>query len=142
CVRSPPPTSTRQSEISTAEPDTWCDSTGLRTAERRPAERRPSSSKEREWEAGKEEGKKKRAPPPRKLGSGALLQAAGDAPETGAISPLEHRELLGDLGDAAGADGTATLADGEAQALVHRDRLDQGNGHVDVVARHDHLDAL
>src|SRR5438552_2380639 len=30
--------------------------------------------------------------------------------------------LLQDLGDHAGADGTATLADGEAEAFVHGDR--------------------
>src|ERR671919_2114815 len=52
------------------------------------------------------------------------------------------RELLRDLRDDARADGAATLADGEAQAGVHRDRLDQLDLHLDVVARHDHLDAL
>src|SRR4051812_43019526 len=33
--------------------------------------------------------------------------------------------LLDDLGDDARAHGAATLTDGETQALVHRDRLDQ-----------------
>src|SRR3954453_19331452 len=33
--------------------------------------------------------------------------------------------LLDDLGDATRTDGAATLADGEAHALVHRDRLDE-----------------
>src|SRR3546814_10496257 len=33
--------------------------------------------------------------------------------------------LLQDLGDDAGTDGASAFADGEAQALVHRDRLDQ-----------------
>src|SRR3546814_4325602 len=50
--------------------------------------------------------------------------------------------LLDDLGDAAGADGTATLTDGETQALVHRDRLTQLDRHRDIVTRHHHLGAL
>src|SRR4051794_30022662 len=50
--------------------------------------------------------------------------------------------LLDDVRDDAGADGAATLADGEAQAGVHGDRLDQLDFHLDVVARHDHLRAL
>ena len=33
------------------------------------------------------------------------------------------------FGDDAGADGAAALADGEAQALVHGDRLDQLDHH-------------
>ena len=50
--------------------------------------------------------------------------------------------LLDDLGDPAGADGAATLADGEPQAVLHGDRLDQLDRHLGVVARHDHLGAL
>src|SRR3954453_21880131 len=50
--------------------------------------------------------------------------------------------LLDDLRYDAGADGAATLADGEPQTLVHGDRLDQLDGHLDVVARHHHLRAL
>src|SRR6201996_339991 len=50
--------------------------------------------------------------------------------------------LLDDLGDDAGADGAATLADGEPQTLVHRDRLDQLDRHLDVVTRHHHLRPL
>src|SRR4051794_25586501 len=50
--------------------------------------------------------------------------------------------LLDDLGDAARADGPAALADGEAQALLHGDRLDQLDLHLGVVAGHDHLGAL
>src|SRR5215212_6726283 len=55
-----------------------------------------------------------------------------------------HRmwKLLGDLRDAAGADGAAALPDGEAQALLHRDRLDERHRHLGVVTRHDHLGAL
>src|SRR5918997_6618228 len=44
-----------------------------------------------------------------------------------------------DAGDGAGADGPATLADGEALADLERDRGDQLDGHLDVVAGHDHL---
>src|SRR5215208_4175646 len=50
--------------------------------------------------------------------------------------------LLDDFGDAAGAHAAAALADGEAQAGVHGDRLDELDGHLDVVARHHHLRAL
>src|SRR5690606_23379493 len=49
---------------------------------------------------------------------------------------------LDDLRDATGADGAATLADREAEALVHGDRLDQLDGHLGVVTGHDHLGAL
>ena len=52
------------------------------------------------------------------------------------------RGLLEDLGDAAGADRAATLADGEAQALLHGDGLDQLNAHVGGVAGHDHVLAV
>src|SRR6185369_7352436 len=47
--------------------------------------------------------------------------------------------LLGDAGDGAGADGPAALADREALADLEGDRGDQLDGHVDVVAGHDHL---
>src|SRR5690554_401812 len=50
--------------------------------------------------------------------------------------------LLEYLDDLAGADGAAALADSEAEALFHRDRLDQGNRHLGGVTRHDHLGAL
>src|SRR3954453_23862189 len=50
--------------------------------------------------------------------------------------------LLENLGNATRADGAATLADGEAQALLHGDRLDELDRHLGVVARHDHLGAL
>src|SRR5689334_4683480 len=46
-----------------------------------------------------------------------------------------------DLGDDSGADGPSALADGEPQALLHRDRSDQLDGDLHVVAGHDHLDA-
>src|SRR5690606_27602016 len=50
--------------------------------------------------------------------------------------------LLDDLRHHARADGPAALADREAQALVHRDRVDQRHRHLHVVARHHHLRAL
>jgi hypothetical protein len=54
---------------------------------------------------------------------------SGTGPRTfawcAAPSRRSSSSLLDDLGDAAGADGAATLADGEAQALVHGDRLDE-----------------
>src|SRR3954447_10184503 len=52
------------------------------------------------------------------------------------------RRLLDDLGHDARADRAAALADREAQALVHGDRLDELDLHLDVVTGHDHLDAL
>src|SRR5689334_24572393 len=52
------------------------------------------------------------------------------------------RVLLNNLGDPAGADGAAALADREPEAFLHGDRLDQVDVHVGPVARHDHLGAL
>src|SRR5262249_42327243 len=53
-----------------------------------------------------------------------------------------HAALFEDLGDDAGADGAPALADRETQALVHRDRRDEVDLQLDVVARHHHLRAL
>src|SRR5207244_2744860 len=50
--------------------------------------------------------------------------------------------LAGDAGDGAGTDGAAALADGEALADLERDRGDELDAHVDVVAGHDHLGPL
>src|SRR3954452_5030063 len=50
--------------------------------------------------------------------------------------------LLEDLGDDAGADGAATLADREAHLLLETDGSDELDRHLDVVARHDHLRAF
>src|SRR5690554_689808 len=51
--------------------------------------------------------------------------------------------LSGDnLGNHAGANGTAAFADSEAQTFFHGDRSDQGNNQLDVVARHDHFHAF
>src|SRR5437588_4049798 len=52
------------------------------------------------------------------------------------------RALLDDFGDDPRADRAAALADREPQTLVHGDRLDQLDLHLDVVAGHDHLGAL
>ena len=46
------------------------------------------------------------------------------------------------VGDDAGADRAAALADGEAQLLVHRDRRDQLHRHLHVVPGHHHLRAV
>src|SRR5690349_17167899 len=50
--------------------------------------------------------------------------------------------LLEDLGDDPRAYGTAALSDGEPKALVHCDRVDELDRHLDVVSRHHHLGAL
>src|SRR5687768_4570673 len=50
--------------------------------------------------------------------------------------------LLDDLGDDPRADGSAALADGEPEALVHGDRAMQLDRHLDVVTRHHHLRPL
>src|SRR3954452_21405666 len=66
------------------------------------------------------------------------------APGAGAAEAQRGRIglLLDDLGDDARAHGTATLADGEPEALGHGDRLDELDLQLHVVAGHDHLDAL
>ena len=58
--------------------------------------------------------------------------------------PPDHAKtvLLDDLRNATGADRTATLADSEAQALFHGDRVNELALDLHVVARHDHLGAL
>src|SRR5205085_9262129 len=52
------------------------------------------------------------------------------------------RSLLVDLDDPPGADGPATLTDGEAEALLHGDGLDELDVDRRVVPRHDHLGAI
>src|SRR5712691_640805 len=47
--------------------------------------------------------------------------------------------LLHHLTNRAGADGAAAFANGEAQAFLHRDRRDQLDVHLHVVAGHHHL---
>src|SRR5690606_1746702 len=53
--------------------------------------------------------------------------------------PVPVSFLLHHLGDDAGADRAAALADREAQLLLHGDRADQLDLHRHVVARHHHL---
>src|SRR3989442_12226485 len=50
--------------------------------------------------------------------------------------------LLDHLDGHAGSDRAATFPDGEAHPLLDRDRGDELDLHVDVVARHHHLGAL
>src|SRR5690606_26721165 len=77
-----------------------------------------------------------------------LLDADGEPLTTRPGIPQGRRRepmavaLLDDLGNHARADRTAAFADREAQALVHRDRVDQRHRHLHVVARHHHLHAL
>src|SRR6185312_10624327 len=66
-------------------------------------------------------------------------QKKGGGPDDRARRPLQ---LLNDFGDDPGADRTAALADRKPQTLIHGDRLDQLDLHLDVVAGHDHLGAL
>src|SRR5690606_13390871 len=54
----------------------------------------------------------------------------------------QNQRLLDDLGNHAGANGTAAFANRETQTVFHGDRSDQGNNHLDVVARHHHLNAF
>src|SRR3982751_5236130 len=56
--------------------------------------------------------------------------------------PTKPYSLRHDLGDRAGADGAAALADGEANTPLHRDRRDQLDLQVHVVPRHHHLGAV
>src|SRR6056297_3552720 len=50
--------------------------------------------------------------------------------------------LLVDLGHDAGTDGAAAFANRETQAFFHRDRRNQLDLNLHVVARHYHLDAF
>src|SRR5436853_4669944 len=54
-------------------------------------------------------------------------------------NPFPPGSLRQDVGDDAGADGLAPLADRKAQPLVHRDRRDQLRRDRHVVPRHHHL---
>ena len=58
------------------------------------------------------------------------------------MSPRWGRPSLDDAGHNTGADGTATFTDGETKLLFDRDRRDELDFHVDLVARHDHLGTL
>src|SRR6516162_10384274 len=89
--------------------------------------------------AGASPGARSPQPPP-SLPDGAVL-VVSDCQLC--VAPIHRaRVLLDDLADHARADRTTALADGETQTLVHGDRLDQFDLHLNVVAGHDHLDAL
>ena len=70
-----------------------------------------------------------------------LALGAGEDDDRPVLGGSWPSSLAQDLGDGAGADGVAALADGEALAGLERDRGDQLDVHVDVVAGHDHLGA-
>src|SRR5882757_628745 len=73
----------------------------------------------------------------------AVFRPGGRSGRASRPRPWCFRESLLDyLGDDSRADGAATLADGEPQTLIHGDRLDQLDRHLDVVTRHDHLRPL
>ena len=61
-------------------------------------------------------------------------------------TPLHVKVSLGklfdDLRNRAGADGAAAFADRETHLLFQSGWRDKFHSHVDVVARHDHLDTL
>src|SRR5205085_4123043 len=67
-----------------------------------------------------------------------LWASRPNLPTRAAAGPI----LLRDLGDNPCADGPAAFADREAQALVHRDRSDELDAKLNVVAGHDHLGAF
>ena len=52
------------------------------------------------------------------------------------------QELVLALDNNTGTDGTAAFTDSEAEALLDSDRGDQLDLHVDVIARHTHLNAF
>src|SRR3990167_3983256 len=62
------------------------------------------------------------------------------APASGGFFQINR--LLDDLGNHASTNGTATFANRETQTIFHGDRLDQGNNHFHVVARHYHFNAF
>src|ERR1035437_3489128 len=53
-----------------------------------------------------------------------------------------HSFLFHDLRHCTGTDRSAAFADSEPESLFHRDRCDQLDLHLDVVARHHHLNSL
>src|SRR5690625_6948125 len=58
------------------------------------------------------------------------------------IAGWSLRKLLDDLGDHTGTDGPTTLTDRKAELLLHSDRGDQLDLHLNVITRHYHLDPL
>src|SRR5258706_14710743 len=56
-----------------------------------------------------------------------------------ALTHLTYSASFDHFGDDACADGLAALADGKAQALLHRDGRNQRHHHLHVVPRHHHI---
>ena len=50
--------------------------------------------------------------------------------------------LLKDFCNDAGADGATAFTDCELQTVVHRDRSDQFDLHIDIISGHDHFRAF
>src|SRR5450759_3492483 len=71
-------------------------------------------------------------------GVGPRLALGASELDDGTCVDLCHF-LLGNRDDGPGADSAATLADGKALSDFEGDRGDEFDGHVDVVAGHDHL---
>ena len=71
-----------------------------------------------------------------------LANGAGERDDDSTLFRFGCQKLLLDAGDGAGADGAATLTDGETQTGLNGDGGNQLDLHLDVVARHDHLDPL
>ena len=63
---------------------------------------------------------------------------------TGCSDPIPEifRRLLYDLRYTSGSYGVATLTDSEGKTLLHSDRMDQLDAHLNVIARHAHLGTI
>src|SRR5581483_7380656 len=81
-------------------------------------------------------------PDPDLLSFGVRNRAPRSLPFGGCTGGVAPRVLLDDLDHPAGADGAATFPDGEPEAFLHGDRVDELDGHLGVVTGHDHLHAL
>src|SRR5450759_627317 len=73
---------------------------------------------------------------------GEISERRNGAASTSPAFNASYYSLFDDLGDCAGAHGSAAFANREAETLIHGDRLDQLDLHVRVVARHDHFLAV
>jgi hypothetical protein len=54
----------------------------------------------------------------------------------------QTRRLLDDRSYTSGSYGVAALTNSEGKSLLHSDRMDQLDGHLDVITRHAHLSAF
>src|SRR5947208_15142365 len=85
--------------------------------------------------------------PPRSWGAAPVLcpfppPAAPPRAQKGRPSGRPPESLLENLGDDSRAHGATPLTDREPKALVHGNRSDQLDRHLDIVSRHHHLGAL